>query len=65
MNNKLFWKISGVFLFILIAVAAVFIYVTVFTSRMYFEEVNQKFKIEAEIVKTKQADYDHSGITEH
>ncbi|MCB0666974.1 MAG: HAMP domain-containing histidine kinase [Saprospiraceae bacterium] len=42
MNNKLFWKISGVFLFILIAVATVFIYVTVFTSQMYYEEVNQK-----------------------
>lgn len=53
MNNKLFWKISGVFLFILIAVATVFIYVTVFTSQMYYEEVNQKLNanIAAQTVK--------------
>lgn len=42
MNNRLFWKISVVFLCILITVATVFIYVTVNTSQMYFEEVNQK-----------------------
>ena len=42
MNNKLFWKISIVFLVILVAIASVFIYITAFTSRTYFEEANQK-----------------------
>jgi len=42
MKNKLFWKISLVFLVILAAVASVFIFLTAETSRTYFDEVNQK-----------------------
>jgi signal transduction histidine kinase len=42
MNNKLFWKISLVFLLILVAIASVFVYITAFTSSTYFEEANQK-----------------------
>ncbi|NND35128.1 MAG: HAMP domain-containing histidine kinase [Saprospiraceae bacterium] len=42
MKNKLFWKISAVFLIILVAIASGFIYITAYTSRTYFEEANQK-----------------------
>lgn len=42
MNNKLFWKISLVFLLIIIAIGSIYIYLAAFTSRTYFEEANQK-----------------------
>ena len=42
MNNKLFWRLSLVFLFIIIGIGSLYIYLTVHTSRTYFDEVNQK-----------------------
>ena len=42
MNNKLFWKLSLVFLFIIIAIGSLYIYLTATTSRTYFDEANQK-----------------------
>ncbi len=42
MNNRLFWKISLVFLILLVSIAGLYIYTTAYTSRNYFDEVNQK-----------------------
>ncbi len=42
MNNRLFWKLSLVFLFIIVAIGSVYIYLTALTSRQYFDEANQK-----------------------
>ncbi len=42
MNNKLFWKLSLVFLFIIIGIGSLYIYLTAHTSRTYFDEANQK-----------------------
>ncbi len=42
MNNKLFWKISLVFLLIIIGIGSIYIYLAAFTSRTYFEEANQR-----------------------
>ena len=42
MNNKLFWRLSLVFLFIIIGIGSLYIYLTAHTSRTYFDEANQK-----------------------
>ena len=42
MTNKLFWKLSTAFLLIMIGIGSVYIYLTAFTSRTYFEEANQR-----------------------
>jgi len=40
--HSLFWKIGGTFLLILIILSAVYIYISVNTAEMYFQEANQK-----------------------
>ena len=42
MNNSLFWKIAGTFLFILILLGFVFIYITVDSAQQYSNETNQR-----------------------
>ena len=42
MNNRIFWKFAIVFLFIIIGIGSLYIYLTAYTSRTYFDEVNQK-----------------------
>ena len=43
--NSLFWKISAVFLLILLVISAVYIYISVITAEMYFQETRQKLDI--------------------
>ena len=43
--NSLFWKISAVFLLILLIISAVYIYISVNTAEMYFQETRQKLDI--------------------
>ena len=43
--NSLFWKISAVFLFILLIISAVYIYISVITAEMYFQETRQKLDL--------------------
>ncbi|MFH2004128.1 MAG: ATP-binding protein [Bacteroidota bacterium] len=40
--GSLFWKIWASFLFILLIISAVYIYISVFTAEMYFQETRQK-----------------------
>lgn len=40
--HSLFWKISIVFLVILFLLSGVYIYITLFSAEMYFQETNQK-----------------------
>lgn len=40
--NSLFWKISAVFLFILIIISVIYIYISVDTADLYFQETRQK-----------------------
>ncbi len=42
MNNRLFWKLSIVFLLIIIGIGSLYIYLTAYTSRTYFDEANQR-----------------------
>ena len=44
--NSLFWKISAVFLLFLIIMSAVYMYISVYTCEMYFQETNQKLDAE-------------------
>ncbi|MCL5030794.1 MAG: HAMP domain-containing histidine kinase [Bacteroidetes bacterium] len=43
--NSLFWKISAVFLLILLIISTVYIYISVNTAEMYFQETRQKLDI--------------------
>jgi signal transduction histidine kinase len=43
--NSLFWKISAVFLLILLIISAIYIYISVNTAEMYFQETRQKLDI--------------------
>lgn len=40
--NSLFWKISAVFLIVLIILSAIYMYISVRTAEMYYQETNQK-----------------------
>lgn len=40
--SSLFWKISALFLLILILISGVYMYISVFTAEMYFQETRQK-----------------------
>jgi signal transduction histidine kinase len=40
--NSLFWKISAIFLLVLIILSAVYMYISVHTAEMYYQETNQK-----------------------
>lgn len=42
---SLYWKISAVFLLILLVISAVYIYISVNTAEMYFQETRQKLDI--------------------
>lgn len=44
--NSLFWKISAIFLVILIIISAVYMSISVRTAEMYFKETNQKLDAE-------------------
>ncbi len=44
--NKLKWKIAATFLFILIILSSVYLYISVFTAEMYFQETVQKLNSE-------------------
>ncbi len=44
--NKLKWKIAATFLFILILLSSVYLYISVFTAEMYFQETIQKLNSE-------------------
>lgn len=52
-SNRLFWKLSAAFLLIIIGIGSVYIYLTAYTSRTYFEEANQRLNknIAAQTVK--------------
>ena len=64
--NSLFWKISAVFLLILLVISAVYIYISVNTAEMYFQETRQKLDIkiashisnEAEFFRNDSVNYD-------
>ncbi len=43
--NSLFWRISTVFLLILLVISAIYIYISVNTAEMYFQETRQKLDI--------------------
>ena len=43
--NSLYWKISAVFLLILMIISAVYIYISVITAEMYFQETRQKLDL--------------------
>ncbi|MCF8241967.1 MAG: HAMP domain-containing histidine kinase [Melioribacteraceae bacterium] len=43
--NSLFWKISATFLLILLIISAVYMYISIFTAEMYFQETRQKLDI--------------------
>jgi len=40
--NSIYWKIGITFLLILIILSAVYLYISMFTAEMYFQEANQK-----------------------
>ncbi len=44
--DSLFWKISFVFLFILVIISSVYMYISVTTAEMYFQETRQRLDTE-------------------
>ncbi|UCH64434.1 MAG: HAMP domain-containing histidine kinase [Ignavibacterium sp.] len=44
--NSLFWKIGATFLVTLIVLSAVYLYISVYTAEMYFQEASQKLNAE-------------------
>lgn len=44
--NSLYWKIGLTFLLILILLSGVYLYISVFTAEMYFQEANQRLNAE-------------------
>ena len=44
--HSLFWKISAIFLIVLVIVSAIYMYISVRTAEMYFQETNQKLDAE-------------------
>ena len=42
MNNKLYWKISATLLSLLIVLGVVYVFISTYSAKAYFEEVNQK-----------------------
>ncbi len=55
--NSLFWKISAVFLLILLVISAVYIYISVNTAEMYFQETRQKLDIKIASHISNEADF--------
>jgi signal transduction histidine kinase len=54
--GSLFWRISAVFLLILLVISAVYIYISVNTAEMYFQETRQKLdtKVASHIASDNQ-----------
>ncbi len=44
--NSLFWKIGATFLITLLILSAVYLYISVYTAEMYFQEASQKLNAE-------------------
>jgi len=44
--HSLFWKISAIFLVILVILSAIYMYISVRTAEMYYQETNQKLDAE-------------------
>jgi len=44
--NSLFWKIGVIFLITLLVLSAIYLYISVFTAEMYFQEASQKLNAE-------------------
>ncbi len=44
--NSLFWKISAVFLIVLVILTGIYMYISVRTAEMYYQETNQKLDAE-------------------
>mgnify|MGYP001220221882 CR=1 FL=1 len=44
--NSLYWKVGLTFLVILLLLSAVYLYISVFTAEMYFQEANQRLNAE-------------------
>ncbi len=40
--DSLFWKISAIFLIVLVILSAIYMYISVHTAEMYYQETNQK-----------------------
>src|SRR3990172_6140164 len=55
--NSLFWKISAVFLLILLVISAIYIYISVNTAEMYFQETRQKLDIKIASHITAENDF--------
>ena len=55
--NSLFWKISAVFLLILLVISAVYIYISVNTAEMYFQETRQKLDVKIASHISNEADF--------
>ncbi len=58
--SSLFWKISAIFLLILIIISGVYMYISVFTAEMYFQETRQKLDLFVADHIAKEYDY-YSG----
>ncbi len=59
--NSLFWKISALFLFILIIISGVYMYISVFTAEMYFQETRQKLDLYVAEHIANEYDYFNEG----
>jgi len=44
--NSLYWKISAIFLITLLVLSVVYLYISVYTAEMYFQETSQKLNAE-------------------
>ncbi len=44
--HSLFWKISAIFLIVLVILSGIYMYISVYTAEMYFQETNQKLDAE-------------------
>ena len=59
--NSLFWKISALFLLILIIISCVYMYISVFTAEMYFQETRQKLDLYVADHIANEYDYFNEG----
>lgn len=60
-SNSLYWRISGVFLIILLLVSVVYIYISLFTAEMYFQEASQKLNAQVAKHIAGETDYFTNG----
>jgi signal transduction histidine kinase len=59
--TSLYWKISAIFVAVLVILSAVYIYIVTFSAEMYFQEANQRLniRIAARMLKQYQPLVDH------